>query len=496
MINIINHICVCIAALSLITSSSALKADDIPSSASPSFESINKIDVNENEIDLFNWARHHGAKIADSIEIKNSPCGGRGLYAKRFIPVNTELIQIPYNLQLGARQLADGTDVEMQTMARSLPWRYVMENELFFVPLSIALAAERRKGTDSIFWPFLQSLPNNCVNAASGSSIDDVLSDLHIWAPHVAKKIIQRRLSLQTLHDTICPKSLSIEEIRWATANVCSRSLIRKRIKELSSEQVNKIGIFCSSDHSRMLPIIDLVNHGSCELANVWVGHLSRDEDDTNDFSTSLKSIRDILPGEELLFDYGGGNGKKISNDRLLLDYGFVLRDHMDHVSITLEEFSTAIEEIIGRDTLKDAPATDTERLHSLVTTLIKQASKLQSDIPVVFTSNGEPTIPTLAIAVCMTCHDIDDLSSLLKVIPMTENQNQDLSLLSNQIIEACSVMQKEFARYVLKVASGFAIAQRSGMTESDSIDEFTVVCRKYSKFCRDMLLTVADMTR
>lgn len=63
-----------------------------------------------------------------------------------------------------------------------------------------------------------------------------------------------------------------------------------------------------------MLPIIDLVNHGSLSEANVWVGHLSRSETDNNDFSTSLKSIRDIAQGQELLFDYGGKQGQTINN--------------------------------------------------------------------------------------------------------------------------------------------------------------------------------------
>ena len=76
---------------------------------------------------LFEWAKQHGAKISSSIQVQQSSSGGRGLYATQDIPANTELITIPYHLQLGMRQLAMGSDVEMQTMAKSLPWEYIIK---------------------------------------------------------------------------------------------------------------------------------------------------------------------------------------------------------------------------------------------------------------------------------------------------------------------------------------------------------------------------------
>jgi len=90
------------------------------------------------------------------------------IYATQDIPANTELITIPYHLQLGVRQLAMGSDVEMQSMAKSLPWEYIIKNELGFIPLSVALVAELRKGHDSIFHVFLDSLPRYCGNAVGG----------------------------------------------------------------------------------------------------------------------------------------------------------------------------------------------------------------------------------------------------------------------------------------------------------------------------------------
>lgn len=487
-----SYISVCILAV-FPPSAVGFNADEILSSVGQSMPSISKDD---GQHDLFSWAKHQGAKIADSIEVKSTAYGGRGLFAKRHIPANTELIQIPYHLQLGARQLAQGSDIEMQTMARHLPWRYIMEHELFFIPLGIALLAEKRKGAASKFWPFLQSLPL-CSNAVAEGS-DGELSSLSIWAPDIASNIRQRRRGLKEIHNTIAPSSLSIEELRWAAANVCSRSLIRKRIKELSSKDVDKIGAFCASDHSRMLPIIDLVNHGSLSEANVWVGHLSRSETDNNDFSTSLKSIRDIAQGQELLFDYGGKQGQTINNARLLLDYGFVLPQHINRVSISLEEFTAAISEMFDRDRLRDAEATQIKGLHSLTKALMQQASIEQNNMPIVFGKNCEPTILTHAIAICMTCRDKGEISCLVKLFEDAQCQRIDVGLLPSQITNGCSNIQKEYARYSLKIAAAFALAQRTSITVKDHNKEqnvFEAICEQYSKMCYELLQRVSDLS-
>ena len=288
-------------------------------------------------------------------------------------------------------------------------------------------------------------MPRYCGNAVGGlldtkkkntnhDDDDDGMNNLQNWSPNIANKVRQKRVGITSIHESIAPTSVSIEELTWAASNVCSRSLVRKRIMELASDETNKVGEFAASDHSRMLPVIDLVNHGSLDLANVVVGHLSSSaDDDGNDFSTSLISTRDIKQGEELLFDYGGGSGtggdgektmeKKISNDRLLLDYGFVLPKHNDRVSISLEEFQVAISELdlsMMREGMSKVPEGEKKELDTLLTFLIRQATtEFLHDggtQPLLFfvAPNGEPTPQTLAIALVMTCRGHDDVMRVL----------------------------------------------------------------------------------
>ena len=461
---------------------------------------------NSDAIDLFAWARQHGAKIADSIEIRTTKYGIRGIVAKNDIPANTELILIPYHLQLGVRQLAEGNDEEMQELARNLPWEYILENELSFVPLSVALIAEKRKGAEnSIFWPFLQTLPQSCNNAVGAVlSGEEDLKDIINWAPHVVGKMQRRRIGIKHLHETLAPPSVSFDDLRWAATNVCSRGLVRKRIMELSPDEIKRVGEFAASDRSRMLPIIDMVNHG--QDANAWVGHLSHGNEDSNDFSTSLKSLRDIEAGEELLFDYGPGGGEKISNDRLLLDYGFVLPGHTHRVSIGFEELDAAISALNKyRVGMKDVPKKDLEGLDALIKFLYKQASEAQDGAPLVFVA-GEPSVHTLAVAAAMACRDHADVTRVLQPVQQIQTNGQyDASLLSSEVVESCTEVQKEFARFVLKTAADMALNKRPPVSEGDCADPggsaesssfATNVAREYSTMCREMLKGVANMER
>ena len=460
------------------------------------------------KVDLFDWARQHGAYISESIEIRSTDYGGRGLFATKDIPAKEELIRIPYDLQLGVRQLAEGADEEMQSMARNLPWQYILDNELFFIPLSIALCAEKRKGVDSIFEPFLRdlpTLPTHSLVATGKGANDSDLGFLLAWAPILGKKVLDRRNGIQTIYQQLAPPSLSLQELVSAATNVCSRSLVRKRKPELSTDQIQRVGEFAASDHSRMLPVIDLVNHGSLQAANVWVGHLSsnsdaaatEDDDASNDYSTSLKSTRNIKAGDELLFDYSGDNDEKISNDRLLLDYGFVLPKHTERVTLSLDEFVPALMALDDkRQGMNNLPKQDLDGLDGLIQFLLKQASVAQAGAALAFDSEGEPTVQTLAIALAMTCQGQEDVTRAFQ--PVLNNPT-DGSLLPAQVVESCTEAQKEFARGALKYAAILACTKRP-LVDGDAscVGEgeeatFANVAREYSAMCHAMLHRVVD---
>ena len=264
-------------------------------------------------LSLVDWARRHGAYVSPHVEIRSSKAG-RGLYALTDIAANTELIMLPVHLQLGVPQLAEaGGDKELQQLARQLPWRDIIRTGVTFLPTSIALCAEVRKGAGSAFAEYLQELPtvlNNAIAALDHGASEgayDAPSTLVAWAPYTAAQVATKRQALRKMHEKLAPPSLSLKELSWASAIVSSRGLVRRGARALIPEEAERVGEFAAADRTRLLPLIDLVNHApSSQIggANALVGHFSRKDPgstapyDPDPASTSLISTREISAGQ------------------------------------------------------------------------------------------------------------------------------------------------------------------------------------------------------
>ena len=99
---------------------------------------------------------------------------------------------------------------------------------------------------------------------------------------------------------------------------VCSRSLTRKRVRTLTDDELRRVGDYAGRDRTRLLPLIDLVNHAIPPSdANADVRHISKLEGcwrrtsttglKYDRLSTSLISLREIGAGDEVLLNYGAG---------------------------------------------------------------------------------------------------------------------------------------------------------------------------------------------
>ncbi len=259
---------------------------------------------------LLDWASSQGARVSDSIEISSSAAGRRGLFAVQDIPADTELVTLPSRLQLGVEQLAAGKDTEMQSLARDLLCAPAlledveMQSLIRDLPCALALWAEMRRGSASIFDPYLQELPEGFSNAVApcmGSGAGQ--EALAVLAPAVAAKVVARRSALEALHESLAPSSLILRDLCWAAAASLSRSLTRDEVRPLTPRQVGRIGEFSAADRNRLLPVIDLANHGG-EGANADVRHLpdrGAPDEPPDAYAASLVSRRRIRAGEEVL---------------------------------------------------------------------------------------------------------------------------------------------------------------------------------------------------
>jgi hypothetical protein len=341
---------------------------------------------------------------------------------------------------------------------------------------------------------------------------------------------------------------------------------------------MERVGAFCASDHSALLPLIDMVNHATtggkttttaaaaASHANVRVGRPRRrrvkqrrdgqdDEDDDTkkdenedeeDYSTSLIATRTIAAGEELLLDYGGGDGDGgygVTNDRLLLDYGFVVSsESTPQVTLTLEEFLPSITALGEFRTAMKQVVSEEDKLElsHLIRILVTVASTLGGGAPIVFvkktmktttTTNEEetsirppePTPPTLALALAMTCRGPKDLERLLEpsrrhqqrrqVMEKQQQQQQQqqeqeyLSRLPLLVIENSSIDQIEFARTALRNAVQWVLEQRMQKDQKEGKPiatephqkqkqkgGFARVAHDYAMTCRELLEQIVSL--
>ena len=106
----------------------------------------------------------------------------------------------------------------------------------------------------------------------------------------------------------------TFDELGWATAIAGSRAY---RVRGSRGE---------TGDTARLLPIVDLANYAPAAQANCDIRNAPTEggpEASTDAYAVSLYALKPIAAGTEVLIDYG--SGAAISNERLLLEYGFVL---------------------------------------------------------------------------------------------------------------------------------------------------------------------------
>jgi hypothetical protein len=452
---------------------------------------------------LIDWARHHGAWVSDSVEIRQTPYGGRGVYVTTDIEADTELVRLPSHLQLGVTQLAEGDDVELQSLARCLP-----PTELRFLPCAVALCSEIRKGDSSTFKSFIKELPvafSNAIAPGDGFGIDpsddryDEPSGL-TWEPIMAAEVASMRRALRALHESLAPRSLPFRDLCWASAIVCSRSLTRKRVHALTGEELGRVGEYAGMDRTRLLPVIDLVNHAiPLGDANADVRHVNvfaQREIKTglpfDRFSTSLISVREIRAGGEVLLNYGAGVYRgPLPDQKVLLDFGFVLPLRPDYTA-TLRLASLLPPSTVSTDEAK------------YLRILVNNMRRSVEPGPLRFSVNGEPSVATLALALASSFRGPEDLARLVQTVESAPETLPDTQLLE-QIVEGSTAAQMEHALDVLATAAKTALAQiqstdeppcvevASRSLEPDNRASFDSVAQDYRAIVCDMLQCVAE---
>ena len=416
---------------------------------------------------LLNWAKSQGATISQNLAIRRTTYGGNGLFVSEGVAKGTPLVRIPGDLQLGVEVLAKSDADDLQRFVKGLPWQEVVAAGLGFLPCAAAICAERRNA-ESRFAPYLQFLDEvQYTNAISAT--DDDCPVLAACDAVAAEKVKKMRYGLRAAANA---NAIDLDELCWAAAVVCSRSLRRRVAPPLSPEAVDNVGPVAATDRSRLLPVIDLVNHGGSK-ANAAVQPLKNDPEDP--FATCLVAARDLEADEEILIDYGAGSPPAGRAETFLLDYGFVLPGAGAYGFAALEgDFLPAVGQFSAdRAGMRDVSPAELDRLKARIQRLVAAASAAHKGKPLAFSHEGDPTPETLSLALALSCRGPADVACVC----------------DGAAPDAAHV---DLARQALRAAAAAALARADAAPQFEPSTPFDAAATAYADAVREALSRAA----
>jgi hypothetical protein len=413
---------------------------------------------------LLTWAQSQGATVSPRLVIRRTTYGGNGLFVSEAVAKGTPLVRIPGDLQLGVEVLAKSDAADLQRFVKGLPWQEVVAAGLGFLPCAAAICAEKRNA-ESRFAPYLQFLDEVAYTNAIASCDTDDCPSLAACDAVAAEKVKKMRYGLRAAANA---NAIDLDELCWAAAVVCSRSLRRRIAPPLSPEAVDNVGPVAATDRSRLLPVIDLVNHGG-DKANAAVQPLKNDPEDH--FATCLVAARDLAEGEEILIDYGAGSPPAGRAEAFLLDYGFVLPGAGAYGFAALEgDFLPAVGQFSAdRAGMRDVAAEELDRLKARIQRLVAAASAAHKGKPLAFSHEGEPTPETLSLALALSCRGPEDVARVC----------------DGAAPDAAHV---DLARQALRAAAAAALARADAAPRSEPLTPFDEAAAAYAEAVREAL--------
>ncbi|KAG6551561.1 hypothetical protein Mapa_006984 [Marchantia paleacea] len=261
--------------------------------------------------ELCQWIEKHGGYVSPGVELSQDGQSGLGLLASQWIPRGQTLIRLPSHLQLGMRSGDANCPASetLQAIANRVP------EELWSLRLGLKLLNEKAK-ENSFWWPYIGLLPQRF-------QIPIFFSGEEIASLQYPPLIHQVKRRCQVLYEIsskdipavleTCPEEkhpfggqqVDGGALGWAMSAVSSRAF-RLQNNSGDSERV-------------LLPLIDMCNHSFSP--NVRLEQVPTP--DNTDFIFQVVAESSLEKGMPLSLTYGA-----LSNDCLLLDYGFVVAEN------------------------------------------------------------------------------------------------------------------------------------------------------------------------
>ncbi|DBA78761.1 TPA: hypothetical protein ACH3X1_008667 [Trebouxia sp. C0004] len=255
---------------------------------------------------LAQWVQQQGGKV-DGVAVQPAGDGtGCGLWSAQDLKQGQSLVHLSKQCQL---TYDNDTNPELLALIEQVP------QALWGARLALQVLSHRVQGSQSAFDPYIRNLPVGVAGLPMFFSRDPLRALEYApvtrqvqmrcqWLLHFAREALQPLPGTDA--DPFSGTLIDANALGWALAVVTSRAF--------------RVG--GPSQPAAMLPLIDMCNHSfapNCKLQPLGNGSLQ------------LVALQDIPQQQPLLLSYGG-----LSNDFLLMDYGFVMADNpFDRVQLS-----------------------------------------------------------------------------------------------------------------------------------------------------------------
>eukprot|EP00898_Chlorokybus_atmophyticus_P000304 jgi/Chlat1/1274/Chrsp117S01708 len=258
---------------------------------------------------LLHWVEANDGSVRAGVEITPEGdgwglrLGQHGKAAAR----GEVLMRLPSKLTLGEFSAEADVRKVLSKMAAPIP------EALWSLRLGLHLLHQRAL-EDSFYWPYISLLPNaygvpiffgtQAVQALQCQTLQKQVALRSKFLQAFATRLaVERGAAMaDSMADPFMGQDVSPNELAWAMAAVSSRAFRLDGSKKPAS----------------MLPAVDMMNHSFNPNTTV---------ERQQDGSAAIKALSPIEAGEYLTTSYGD-----LSNELLLLDYGFVISDNLHDV--------------------------------------------------------------------------------------------------------------------------------------------------------------------
>lgn len=329
------------------------------------------------------------------------------------MPAGTVLLTLPGALQLGVGSASKGSETDGTASGEA--GRSELSVLLDATPaamkslrLGLSLWSEIKRGAASPFGPYLDLLPETLSCCLAPGYTVEASEALRAWPP-TAARVTAMRAAMRAQHATLrraaavaSVEAPTLDELGWASAIAGSRAY---RVRGSRGQ---------AGDSACLLPIIDLANYAPSVQANAELRNAPTGEAlgaSADPLAVSLYASRDLQAGTEVLIDYGSGT--PLTNERLLLEYGFVLppdRGSSDSLELPFGAIAIGMQAIAGAEGEASAvgaaaEATTSEGDHRILLLRQQQLLAELGDIEragLVFAADGAPNEATHALALIL----------------------------------------------------------------------------------------------